>query len=113
MNILIADDDADSLTRLREMVEREGHRALCAEDGAEAWELYRNGDCRLVISAWSMPGMDGPDLVRRIRAEPNAGRAYVILLSGDERERVSAGMAAGADDFLAKPVSPAALLARL
>src|SRR4051812_11275115 len=69
VNVLIADDDAGLLAQMRGLIEAEGHVALCAEDGAEAWELYRNGDCRLVISDWDMPGMDGPDLVRRIRAE--------------------------------------------
>jgi sigma-B regulation protein RsbU (phosphoserine phosphatase) len=113
MNVLVADDDPKLLFQLRQLVEAEGHRALCADDGAEAWELYRNGDCRLVILDWDMPGIDGLELTRRIRAEPTAARAYVILLSADERGRIAAGTAAGADDFLGKPVSPGALAARL
>ncbi len=114
MNILIADDDATSLSMLKSMVEREGHRALCAEDGAEAWELYRNGDCRLVISDWMMPGMDGIELVRHIRANPATSYTYVILISArSAREDVEAGMAAGADDFLAKPITGIDLMARL
>jgi phosphoserine phosphatase RsbU/P len=114
VNILIADDDAASLSRLKTLVESQGHRALCAEDGAEAWELYRNGDCGLVIVDWSMPGMDGLELARRIRSSPATTYTYVMLLfSPDQRERIEAGMAAGVDDFLTKPVTGDDLLARI
>ncbi len=114
MNILIADDDAASLAHLKTLVESLGHRALCAEDGAEAWELYRNGDCNLIILDWAMPGMDGLELARRIRSAPATTYTYVIILSPpDQRERINAGMAAGVDDFLAKPVTANDLFTRL
>ncbi|MBA3708628.1 MAG: SpoIIE family protein phosphatase [Planctomycetes bacterium] len=114
MNILIADDDAASLAQLKSLVEGLGHRALCADDGAEAWELYRNGDCGLVITDGAMPGMDGIDLLRRIRSSPATSSTYVILISAlDPRETIEAGMAAGADDFLARPVTNTDLMARL
>jgi phosphoserine phosphatase RsbU/P len=114
MNILIADDDPQALALLKALVEAQGHRAICADDGAEAWELYRNGDCSLVISDWSMPGMDGVELVRRIRSAPSPSYTYVILISeGRQRDDFAAGMAAGADDFLARPVTNVDLMARL
>lgn len=114
MNILIADDDAQDLRHLASLVEAQGHRALCAEDGAEAWELYRNGDCRLVIADWRMPGMDGIELARRIRSDAARGYPYVILVcDADTRDDVAAAIAAGADDLLVKPVAAATLVSRL
>ena len=48
------------------LLEHDGHHVLLAEDGAEAWELFRNGDCRMVVSGWRMPAMDCLELTRRI-----------------------------------------------
>jgi sigma-B regulation protein RsbU (phosphoserine phosphatase) len=113
MNILLADDDHAALRRLRKMVERDGHKAWCADDGAEAWEVWRNGDCRVAIVDRDMPGMSGIELARRIRSE-TAGRAWVVIATEPRgRDELAAALAAGADDALAKPIDEADLSARL
>ncbi len=114
MDVLAAASDPDLLGRLKASLERGGHRVLLAEDGAEAWELFRNGDCHVVISAMAMPGMDGRELARRIRAERSGGDAFVLLiLENDDRAEVEAALAAGADDCLLRDPSDAMLALRL
>jgi len=114
MDILVVDDDALSLRLLIALVEKLGHRPISASDGLTAWELYRKHDCRVVISDWNMPGLDGIELLTRIRSLPGLGYTYFIMLtSRSDREDVAAGMAAGADDLLIKPVSRDDLEARL
>ncbi|MBA3697533.1 MAG: SpoIIE family protein phosphatase [Planctomycetes bacterium] len=114
MDILVVDDDALSLRLLIALVEKLGHHPISATDGLSAWELYRKHDCRVVISDWNMPGLDGIELLTRIRSLPGLGYTYFIMLtSRSDREDVTAGMAAGADDLLIKPVSRDDLDARL
>ena len=114
MDILVVDDDALSLRLLIALVEKLGHRSISATDGLSAWELYRRHDCRVVISDWNMPGLDGIELLTRIRSLPGLGYTYFIMLtSRSDREDVAAGMAAGADDLLIKPISRDDLEARL
>jgi putative two-component system response regulator len=93
---------------------RSGHEVVTAENGHEALAILRNGSCRLVISDWEMPEMDGIALCRAIRSEDMLGYVYVILLTGhDLPEEKVEGLSAGADDFVAKPFDPAELLARV
>ncbi len=114
MDILVVDDDALSLRLLIALVEKLGHRAISASDGLVAWDLYRKHDCRVVISDWNMPGLDGIELLTRIRSLPGLGYTYFIMLtSRSDREDVAAGMKAGADDLLVKPISRDDLEARL
>jgi len=114
MDILVVDDDALSLRLLIALVEKLGHHAISASDGLTAWELYRHHDCRVVISDWNMPGLDGIELLTRIRSQSGVGYTYFIMLtSRSDREDVAAGMGAGADDLLIKPISRDDLEARL
>lgn len=114
MEILVVDDDALSLRLLIALVEKLGHQPISASDGLTAWELYRKHDCRVVISDWNMPGLDGIELLTRIRSLPGFGYTYFIMLTArSEREDMTAGMAAGADDLLIKPIGRDDLEARL
>jgi sigma-B regulation protein RsbU (phosphoserine phosphatase) len=115
MKVLIVDDDKVLVQFLRRVVERSGHEAVSALDGAAAWNLFlEHTDIGLVISDWMMPELDGLELVRRIRACPRSGYVYVILLTAKSRtEDIVDGMKAGADDFLAKPFAPDELKVRL
>ena len=81
MRILIVDDDPMALEMLRHALTRAGHEVETASNGVEAMEVLRKGICRLVISDWTMPEMDGVDLCRRIRAADSGGYVYVILLT--------------------------------
>ena len=114
MRILIADDDRVSRRMLEGILTRYGHDVLAVADGlaAQAALLQADGP-RLAILDWMMPGADGLAVCRAVRqiAEPYV---YLILLtSRDRREDMLAGLDAGADDFLTKPMDSIELRARL
>jgi signal transduction histidine kinase len=114
MNVLIAEDDPISRRRLESHLGRWGHEVTAAAGGGEAWRLFEAGSFPLVISDWMMPEIDGPELVRRIRACPRPGYVYIILLTArSEKEDVVQGMEAGADDFVTKPFDREELRVRL
>ena len=69
MQILIADDDPTSRLLLKAMVSKLGHECLVAEDGSSAWELLSSGGIDVLLTDWMMPGVDGPELCRRVRNE--------------------------------------------
>jgi CheY-like chemotaxis protein len=82
MKVLLAEDDDLQAAALRALLERWGYSTLRARDGPEAWRLFEaTADIALVLSDWMMPGLDGPELVRRIRSAGRPGYVYVILLS--------------------------------
>jgi diguanylate cyclase (GGDEF)-like protein len=113
MRILIADEDPMTLTFLRWTLERMGHEVTSAADGLEAWEMLERDLPQVLVSDWGMPGLDGPELCRKIRAREGA-YVYVILLTArDKREDRLAGLRAGADDFLTKPPDADELAVRL
>lgn len=114
MRVLIAEDDAVPRMVLKLAVEKFGHACLVAEDGSQAWDIYQNASVDVVISDRVMPGMDGLELCRRIRESPQPGYTYFIFVSAlGEREEALAGLLAGADDYLTKPLVPDDLRARL
>ena len=115
MKILVAEDDAVSRLILRRAVEKLGHECIVAEDGEIAWSIYKEtSGVDVVISDWMMPGMDGPDLCRKIRAEKRDGYTFFVFLTAlGDREHLLEGMQAGADDYLAKPLDREQLEVRL
>src|SRR5271170_3349535 len=80
MKVLVVDDDALSLRVLMALVERLGHEPVAAADGLIAWERFRAEHCRVVISDWIMPGLDGIELLTRVRAMGGAEYTYFIFL---------------------------------
>jgi diguanylate cyclase (GGDEF)-like protein len=114
VKILIADDSATPRLLLKRELERLGHECLVAEDGLQAWETFQGSGVDAVISDWMMPGLDGDELCRRVRADPDAPYAYFVLLTSlDDKRHVVAGMEAGADDYLTKPFGHEELETRL
>lgn len=114
MKILIADDDPNQRRLLSIHLTRVGHEVVEAADGRAAWEALQREHFRLVISDWTMPEVDGVELVRRIRAASFPGYTYVLLLTalGDKQD-VVAGLEAGADDYLTKPFNAGELRSRV
>src|SRR5436853_570903 len=82
MKILLAEDSAASRFLLQRAVEELGHECVVAEDGLQAWDLYRGGGVEVVISDWIMPGLDGDELCRRIRADAD-GDYYDLIPAAD------------------------------
>lgn len=114
MKILIADDDPASLLLLKSKLRRMGHDVTAARDGLEAWAALEKAPFSVLVSDGMMPGLDGFELCRRVRARKAERYTYIILLTAHEgREQYRQGMEAGADDFLTKPFDPDQLQARL
>lgn len=112
--VLVVDDSPMQVQLLRAMLERWGFAVSVAASGEEALDICRDENPDMLISDWVMPGMSGPDLCRAFRALPRDRYGYFILLtSKSDKADVAAGLDAGADDFLTKPVSASELRARL
>jgi len=112
--VLIVDDDELVLGKLREMVEAVGYPVLAATNGADALEILGKFPASIVVTDLKMPGMDGLELCRSIRARSWSRYLYIVLLTvRDEEQDVLAGLDAGADDYLSKRTSGAHFLARL
>jgi diguanylate cyclase (GGDEF)-like protein len=114
VKVVIAEDDAVSRLMLRRSIEQLGHEVLVATDGTDAWALYRRHEVDVIVSDWLMPGMDGLDLCRRVRASQRETYTYFMLLTSLEgKQHFMQGMQAGADDYLTKPLDREELQVRL
>jgi len=114
VRVLIADDSEMARLLLEGVVEELGHECLVAVDGAEAWDLYQRIGADVVISDWLMPGLDGLELCRRVRAQTSAPYTYFIILTVlEDKHHALQGMLAGADDYLIKPLDRDDLQLRL
>jgi DNA-binding response OmpR family regulator len=111
VQILIIDDDAELCALLKEFLERDGFEVSSAQDGDTGLRRAEAEPFELVVLDLMLPGMDGLELLRRLRA---VSRIPVIMLTarGDDEDRI-AGLNLGADDYLAKPFNPRELLARM
>lgn len=109
--VLLVEDDATLAAAVRYNLEREGYTCLLARDGAHALELARRGRPALVLLDLMLPGIDGLEVCRRIRAESTVP---IIMLTAriEETDRV-VGLEVGADDYVTKPFSMRELLARV
>jgi CheY-like chemotaxis protein len=109
--ILVVDDDDDVRGLLRATIERGVHRVVTADDGEEALRLVERAAPDLVLLDVNMPGLDGPEVCRRLKADPATRAIPVLMLTAAtqaaDRQR---GLDAGADGYITKPFSPRALL---
>ena len=114
-HVLVAEDDDVTRMRLEHLLTKWGHRVTSVSRGDVALEILSpSGPPHLAIVDWMMPGLDGVDLCRALRARKSDTYTYVILITAkDDPESMLVGLEAGADDFLAKPVAPEELRARL
>ena len=114
MKILVADDEQTTLLVAQAALDTLGHECVTVTDGAQAWDAYRTQRPDVVISDWMMPGLTGPELCRNIRQQPTGEYAYFIMISvNGTPDDIFAGMTAGADDYLVKPLDLEDLRARL
>jgi adenylate cyclase len=111
--ILVVDDQRTNAEMVSGLLRNLGYEVDLALDGHEALELVREKGPDLVISDILMPGLDGFELCRRLRANAATALLPVILVTGVEQTERIKGVEAGADDFLAKPVNWAELFARV
>src|SRR6202521_643893 len=100
---------------LRNAVESLGHETLEACDGQQAWDMLVQTGADVVVSDWMMPGLEGPELCRRVRAQQQDGSYtyFILLTTPADRRFALEGMEAGADDYLPKPLDVGELQLRL
>lgn len=112
--ILAVDDEIHILELVAYNLEREGYQVIKAETGEEALDLLDNNNIDLVLLDWMLPGIDGIEVLRRIRTNTIFQKLPVILLTAksDEISKV-VGLEVGSDDYLVKPFGIHELLARI
>ena len=114
MRIFLVEDEEITAAVMCETLTSMGHQVTVATDGLDAWRRLQREHFPLILSDWMMPGLDGPTLCRRIRAQGDSPYTYIIMLSvRDRRADRMDGLRAGADDFLVKPVDVEELAIRL
>lgn len=109
--VMVVDDEPPIRQIVRRYLEASGYKVVEAADGDEALELFRSRPTDAVILDVMMPGLDGVEVLRRIRSFSDT---YVIMLTAraEEVDRL-VGLAVGADDYITKPFSPRELVARV
>lgn len=114
MRVISADDDDLSRTTLGSVLFELGHDALILEDGLRAWQAFEQEPAPLVILSLDLPGLDGLEVCRRIRAHPMGAASFVLVVTArDGIGDLAAVLDAGADDYISKPASPKGLQARI
>ena len=109
--VLVADDDRKITDMLRRTLAYEGYQVVTAADGHETLAQARAHRPDLVVLDWMMPGLDGLEVARRLRAADDM--PILMLTARDAVEDRVEGLDSGADDYLVKPFAPAELLARV
>jgi two-component system alkaline phosphatase synthesis response regulator PhoP len=112
--ILVVDDEEDILELLRFNLSREGCQVFCASSGEEALRLVRSEIPDLIVLDLMLPGIDGLEVTRRLKSDPNTKHLPIVMLTakGEEADIVT-GLELGADDYVTKPFSPRILVARV
>ena len=110
--VLIADDDPDILELVSLTLEHDGYEVARAHNGDEALEIAAQRTLHLAVLDLMMPGIDGYEVTRRLRArDPDATLPILILSAFAEDRQAALALAAGADAYMRKPFSPRELLA--
>ena len=111
MHILLVDDDAELCSLLGEFLRREGFTVECEHEGNQGLEKARGAGVDLVVLDVMLPGIDGFEILRRLRL---ASKVPVMMLTarGEDVDRI-VGLDLGADDYLPKPFNPRELVARI
>ncbi len=112
--ILIVEDERDILHLVKHYLEKEGYRVSTAATGAEGLTLAKSDHPDLLVLDLMLPGMDGLEVCKRLRADqPTASLPIIMLTAKAEESDTVIGLELGADDYVTKPFSPKALVARV
>jgi diguanylate cyclase (GGDEF)-like protein len=112
--ILLAEDDPVTRMLMTRFLNKAGYEVDAVENGFEALERMTKRYYPMLVTDWEMPEMDGVTLCKAVRSLQLDGYVYALLLTArDSKEHIIAGLEAGADDYLIKPVHEAELIARL
>ncbi|MEK6680968.1 MAG: response regulator transcription factor [Nitrospirota bacterium] len=112
--ILLVEDDRDIVNLVKHYLEKEGFRVIDASDGAKGLEKLQHEKIDLAILDVMLPGLDGIEVLKRIKGNAKTSGLPVIMLTakGEETDKVI-GLELGADDYMTKPFSPKELVARI
>ena len=112
--ILIVEDEPDIRELLNFTISRSGHSVIEAETAEDALTILDRGTPELIIIDWMLPGMDGIDLAKKLRADELTKELPIIMLTarGEESDKLRS-FEAGIDDYVTKPFSPKELMARI
>jgi len=115
MRVLIAEDDLATRRLLETYLTKWGYEVVAASDGNQAWEYLQAPDApHLIILDWMMPGLDGIEICRRVRAMDAGNLKHIILLTArGDKEDLVAGFEAGANDYITKRFDSDELRARV
>ncbi|MEM1055570.1 MAG: response regulator transcription factor [Bacteroidota bacterium] len=112
--VLLVDDEPDLVELLQYALEQEGYRVLTATNGADGLRIAEDERPDIAVLDIMMPAMDGIELTQRLREDAQLRLTPIILLTArvEENDEI-AGLEAGADDYVTKPVSPKKLVSRV
>ncbi|MEA1990973.1 MAG: response regulator [Thermodesulfobacteriota bacterium] len=112
--VLVVDDEEDILELLKFNLSREGYQVPCAASGEQAFKLVRSESPDLIVLDLMLPGIDGLEVTRRLKNDPDTKNIPIVMLTakGEEADIVT-GLELGADDYITKPFSPRIVLARV
>jgi DNA-binding response OmpR family regulator len=112
--ILLVEDDPDTRDVVESILRFDSHDLMLAANGSQAHVLVKERRPEIILSDIKMPGVTGTDLCRELRKDPDSNETYVILYTGyDSPETRTEALAAGADDYLGKPLRADDLQARI
>ena len=112
--ILIVEDEQDILQLVKHYLEKEGFRIIAAMSGLEALKKVKEDKPDLVVLDLMLPEMDGLEICKRLRSTPETAMLPIIILTAKAEESDTiVGLELGADDYVTKPFSPKALVARV
>jgi DNA-binding response OmpR family regulator len=111
-SVLVVDDEPTIGEVVSRYLQRAGYETRVAEDGLAALEAVAERAPDLIVLDLMLPGLDGLEVMRRVRAEDRASAIILLTAKGEESDRII-GLRLGADDYVVKPFSPAELVARV
>lgn len=114
MRALIVEDEATARLLLTKALKGRGHEVVSCTSGEEAWRVYQDDPAPLVVLDWLLPGIDGLELCRLMRARPVGDRSVILVATvRNQSDDLQAVLQAGADDYLTKPLDVRLLDVRL
>lgn len=112
--ILVIDDEEDILELVRYNLSKESFQVVAANAGEAALELARTNVPDLILLDLMLPGIDGLEVCRRLKSDPDTNRIPIVMLTAKSEDAdIVTGLELGADDYITKPFSPRVLLARI
>jgi two-component system alkaline phosphatase synthesis response regulator PhoP len=112
--VLVIEDEPDILEVIQYNLEREGYKVVVCRNGEQGLSRIRTDNPDLVILDLMLPGMDGVEVCRQVKADPVTRAIPIVMVTAKSEESdIVLGLGIGADDYITKPFSPRELVARI